>query len=473
MSQHSPLRKLPDLIGGWLILPLLLGLTSSLACAQTTAHAQQPVQRNSNFPPAFAAAPVAAPELVPAPALAPPLAVSSGPVVTLNLAECLQTALHRQPRIAAARDDVASAEAGKVAVDNLRLAALVDREIPLRRRQAALGVSVAAAGVDQAERETVYSVTRTYFSVLYAREQERITRKVVERLSATHDAAQQQLNNGARDITTADVNRALVYLRQAQAKQVQAAQGAKRALAALKEAIGLELDARLEVPDARLPDPDLHPAREEIVALTLARHANLIQASLFAEITCLEVAAQGTSLLKRVDTFAAGADIHSSQVPQGYHNGDYRPGAVPPAMPTLLVGSRADRVHHAETLYARAAAVVEVTRNLVALDAENAFLHWEEASQQVPPAREAADAGDKLADALSRDYAANLKVRTEEVVTAHVLAAQARAQYNEYLFNKILALADLERVTGGGFCAGLVEATFAQARPAPQGSGNK
>ena len=40
---------------------------------------------------------------------------------------------------------------------------------------------------------------------------------------------------------------------------------------------------------------------------------------------------------------------------------------------------------------------------------------------------------------------------------AHVLASQARSQYNEFLYNEILALADLERSTAGGFCAGLVK----------------
>ena len=40
---------------------------------------------------------------------------------------------------------------------------------------------------------------------------------------------------------------------------------------------------------------------------------------------------------------------------------------------------------------------------------------------------------------------------------SRVLAAQARSQYNEYLYRQIVALADLERITGGAFCARLVE----------------
>ena len=99
--------------------------------------------------------------------------------------------------------------------------------------------------------------------------------------------------------------------------------------------------------------------------------------------------------------------------------------------------------------------MLEESRNLIGLEAENAFLRWEEASLQVSQAREAAAAGDKLAEGLNTDFVSGLKVRIEDVVNARVLASQARSEYNEYLYRQILALAELERVTAGGFCAGL------------------
>lgn len=70
-----------------------------------------------------------------------------------------------------------------------------------------------------------------------------------------------------------------------------------------------------------------------------------------------------------------------------------------------------------------------------------------------------------MADDLTRDYNAGLKVTTEQVVTARVLAAQTRASYNEYLYHKILAAADLERITMGGFCAHLLDAPLPAPRP--------
>jgi hypothetical protein len=138
-------------------------------------------------------------------------------------------------------------------------------------------------------------------------------------------------------------------------------------------------------------------------------------------------------------------------------NSEYRPGGVPPEMPALLAGGRPDRVHHACDLNVRAVDVVAATRNLITLEAEDAFLRWQEAALSVVQAREAADTGDQLASDLTKQFTSRLRTRVEDVVNARVLASQARSQYNEFLYREIIALADLERITAGGFCARLAE----------------
>ena len=385
--------------------------------------------------------------------------------LTLNLTECRQTACERQPRLATQRANLAAAEDGKRALDKLHVPASLDPQIPYRRQQACLGVTAATAALGQAERDAAYGVMRCYITVLFAREQERVAATVVERLAATQEAAQRALDAGARDVTAADVNRSAVYLKLAETRKTQATQGIKRALAALREATGLGPDVHLDVPGDRLPQPDARPNRDEIVATALARRGELQQAQLFAQVVGLEVDAQATGHLQQMQTFAAGSDIHSQQVPQGSNGTNYRPGASAPDMPTLLVGSRKERMKHALSLSARAASTAETTRNLIALEAEDAFLRWEETSTQTKQAREAAEAGEKAAEDLRKDFAAGLKVRVEEVVTARVLASQARSEYNEYLYKQLVALADLERITAGGFCAGLDELVAA---PTPE-----
>lgn len=393
--------------------------------------------------------------LLAGPAVAAPPSASGGGE-TLDLPEALRLAHQNHPRVAARRAGLAAATDGVKALDALRaLAALATPELPARRRQACLGVTAAVAALDEAERETAYAATRSYYAVVFAREQERVARGVVERLTALRDAAQRQLDAGARDASAADVARAGVYVRLAETRRIEATHGVKRAAAALREAAGLPPGTAVDVTDTVLPSPDARPVAADVLAAALARRGALVQAGVFAEVVGVEVSAQGASRQRRLETFAAGSDVHAAEVPPTERGNDYRPGGIPPEMPAVLAGPRADRVRHAESLRARAGAVAEGARSLVALEAEDGFLRWEQADLQAAEAKAAAGLAEQTADDLARDFAGGAKVRIDDVSTARVLASQARAQANEFAFRKIVALADLERITGGGFCAGL------------------
>src|SRR5262249_37328026 len=148
----------------------------------------------------------------------------------------------------------------------------------------------------------------------------------------------------------------------------------------------------------------------------LARRGDLVQVNTLAEVTGLEVDAQGTSHRPQKNTFATGADIHAQQIPQAFHDGDYRPGGEPPEMPGTLVGSRSERMQHARPLKDGGAAVADKPRTLIVLEAEDAFRRWEEAARKVVHTRKAIVAGDRLADGTRKEYTARLKVRLEEVI---------------------------------------------------------
>jgi outer membrane protein TolC len=387
----------------------------------------------------------------------------------LVLTDAVQLAVAQHPRVVAARASLAAAEDGKQALDALHVPTFLDRELPVRRRQADLGVAAAQAELARSEREAAYGATHSYFTVLYARQQERVARRVVGRLTTLLDSVQQALDAGDKEVTSADLNRTKTYRNLAEARRIEAEEGARRALAALREAVGFEPCDAVDVPSDPLPEPDARPCRDDIVAAALAYRGELAQTALFGEAVRLEVDAQRTSLLKRVDTFAAGSDIHAGEVPPAVRDNEYRPGAVPPEMPAQLAGGRGGRVRHADSLAARAEAAAAANRGLIALEADDAFLRWEQASRQAAAAHIAADSGDLLADDLEAGFRARHKVRVEDVINALALAAQARSQYQEYLYGEILALADLERVTGGAFHAGLEHARVAEAaKPAPK-----
>jgi outer membrane protein TolC len=431
---------------GWMPIRCLRGKGWTLAVALAV-----PLAGNT---PGHANGPqVGQPEPLQAPAVSQ--AAEAPPVYTLTLPEAINLAMQRQPALAAHRASLASAQTASVALERLRIPTFIARDLAVRRHQACLGVSIAAAALEQAEHDTVYAVTRTYFMVVYAREQEKVARETVENFKSKRDRIKPIVEKKGKEATPDDLHSVQTYLHLAEARHVQAAEGVKRALAALREAIGVGPDCCIQLPPGPLPNPQWQICCDDIVAWALARRGELVQTGLLAEVTSLEVDAQGTTHRVRKETFAAGADIHSKQVPQGEANGDYRPGAIPPEMPTLLAGCRSYRMERARALSSRAASVADKTRNLIALEAEDAYLKWLLASQQVKVTQLAVAEGNKLNKDRNDRWLADQDIAFKDVLSSEVLGAQSRAQLNEALFHQILALAALERVTAGGFCAEL------------------
>jgi outer membrane protein TolC len=443
---------------GGLALPLLLPAAAPAAGEVLNPAARADgiliqVEEARALPGAAGAAPSTAADTDKDPAKAPP----ADTVQSLSLADCIRIALEQQPGLAAQRASLASAESSRQGLDNLRVPTFIARDLPIRRQQACLGVTIAAAAVDQAERDSTYAVTRTYFTVLYAREQARVAARVVRDLSDALENAKRLLGKeGApRDLTQNSVDKNRTYLRLAEARQVDAQEGAERALAALREAMGVAPNFAFTVPEGDIPDPRFDIVRGDMVALALARRGELVQANTLAAVTALEVDAQGTSCHSKKLTFAAGADIHARAIPPEINNQEYRPGGIPPEMPTTLVGSKSARMDRARDLSARASAVADKTRGLITLEAEDAFLRWEEAARKIPKTREASNVSKKLADDTLNDFKGGQNVPYKDVLEAVVLSAQAGSAYNEARYQYILALAALERITGGGFNAGL------------------
>src|SRR5262249_25747031 len=153
----------------------------------------------------------------------------AAPVPCLTLADCVRIGVGQQPALAAHRASLGAAEAQLKALEDLRLAALISREIPIRRKQAALGVVIASAGANQAAWETIYDITRTYSTALYAREQQKVAAGVVQSLKATYDAAQATLKAGGKNVDQRDVDRIATFLLLAETRQMDAAGGVERA----------------------------------------------------------------------------------------------------------------------------------------------------------------------------------------------------------------------------------------------------
>jgi hypothetical protein len=148
------------------------------------------------------------------------------------------------------------------------------------------------------------------------------------------------------------------------------------------------------------------------------------------------------------NTFAAGADIHARQVPQAMREPDYKPGAIAPEMPGRLLGKRATRSATAGVYADKAEEAARQAVSLIGLEAEVAYSRWEQAVRNVESARTAAQAGRKLIARL-REAAGGVQSK-EDLLINEVSATQSIASFNEALYDQVVAVANLERITAGG-----------------------
>jgi outer membrane protein TolC len=393
-------------------------------------------------------------ESLPAPgAPQAPAPLPTQPQGPLSLEACKQLALEHEPSLAAARASLAAAAARAQAVENLHVPRFLARDLPVRRCQAALGVSAAQAGVTRAEADVLYGVTYSYLSALYALEQSRVARGADQNLADLQQTTKELLPQ-RRNLRESDVTKIGAYREVVAGRQEEAQAGLERALSSLREALALGPDCPLALAGSSLPRINPPVDREQALAAALARRPEILQASLFAQVTEKEVCAQDALHSVTGRTFAQTSDIHAQPVPVGSYDENYRPGAVGPEMPTALPGSRCDRVSQARAYNARAEAAAEKARNLVALETEQAYLRWKEAAGKLPHYEKAAEDAARVAGELQKEFKLKETVNVDAALNAGLVATQLRVQVNQTRYQLLLALAALERATGGGFCAG-------------------
>jgi hypothetical protein len=395
----------------------------------------------------------------PAPMPAPAPAPTASQVAVPDLRTARQIALEHQPTVLAARASLSAALTRRQSLDRLHLAGLVARDLSTRKHQADLGVEAAAAAVQQAEADAVFAVSYCFLAYEFAWMQESLAGESAERVEVLRQLVMDTLKKEKRkDVFQEHVKLTDALTKVIEAGSNEAKSGKQRALAALGEALGLGPNCVVVVPGRELPEVKVELTREAIVATALARRGEVAQANLGAEVTRLEIDAQKTTFLPTARTFAQGSDLHATLVSPASLGSAYHPGGITIEMPPMLTGHRGDRVEQATELAARADAVADKTRNLVALEAEDAFLRWQEMGISANRLRIAADDADIYNTKIQAQFDSkpeklNIDNPTiEDLVIAGAAVGRLRAQANEARFNHLVALALLERVTAGGIC---------------------
>lgn len=401
----------------------------------------------------------------------PPAATPTAP---LTLGMCRDIALGNQPAIAAAQASVAAAVDRAKALDNLHGVASLARDLPIRRKQSALGIVIARGGLAQTEAETLYGVTFSYLSAVYANQQMDLAVQIRGNLNDLHKLVnepfvkpestdQKALNHSQLLLKDEHHNAVNSYVATLEGRLEEAEKGERRALAALREAMGVGCDYPLAALPRMLPCPKVETNKESFIALALERRGEMVQAVNAVQVVCLEVEAQGLSCRSLSRTFASGSDIHARPVPVGNYDGrSYRPSAVALEMPTSLVGSRNDRQTQARDYLHRAEAIAAKTRNLIALSVDDAYLRWAEKSSEAAKLEKAykehSQFSRKLLEETKRSIS-NEKNRLplspypnmDDLMHANLLTTRLLLEWKEAHYQALLALVALEQATGGGF----------------------
>ncbi|MBN9520186.1 TolC family protein [bacterium] len=378
-------------------------------------------------------------------------------VPAYSLGECIAIALERQPSLRAARSSQDGSAAGMHALNNIgRLGQLLSPDLPVRKEQAQRGAIAAAADIQKTHNEVVHDVTRLYYTVVYTRQVGGIAEDVVAQVELLTKIGRDVLNSATPGkMTKLKLDAMEIGLRDARKLRLMAQQGERKAYAALRELMAVQdVSARFVVKDKELPVMAQNvPLTEELVVeLALCRRPELALAAAGADAFRLEVYAQSAvRFRKTVPTLATGGDIKAREVPGTVRdlNLQYKPGAIIPEMPPQLVGNQADRVSRAMAYSQRADAVFEKARGLVHLEAENAFYEYDLAAKLVTEGKAKFEFGKDMMERV-KELVDNPNAERDQLVGGYVQAAKAQSDYVEAVWQYLLTLAHLERVTAGG-----------------------
>ena len=377
----------------------------------------------------------------------------------LSLGECIAIAVERQPALKAVHASQVATAAGKQALQNIRrLGSLVSPDLPIRKEQANRGVIAAAADVQKLHNEVVHDVTRLYYTVVYAKQQEQLADDTVAQVEAFVDIGKKLLNSATPgDMTKAKYNLMILGLTDARKLQGKAHSGVKLAVAGLREVMAVERGFAFQLKDKELPvmAQNVPLTEAQVIDMALDRRPELALAAAAADAFRLEVYAQGQLRFRRsVPTLAGASDLHSRLLPTASRDPgqDYRPEPISPEMPPQVVGSKADRVARVLAYSHRADMVYEKARNLMVLEGEKAFIDFDEAAKSLAISKEGFLAAKDLMEIIREGFDnPNPKAGSkEQLLLGYGKAVQAQADYVEAVFKYLLTLGALERVTAGG-----------------------
>ena len=167
-----------------------------------------------------------------------------------------------------------------------------------RRQQSELGIEVADAGLRQEIRDTSYGVARSYFLVIYTKQQQDLSEQVLRVLGKNIKALELKMTLKKTPEDEINLQKLKLGMVEAKHKNSLAGTGFERAKALLREEVGGRNKIGLIEPmETEFPSYDLLSLLtpefiEEMIEKTAAVREEIIKSSKASQILALEVNAQ-------------------------------------------------------------------------------------------------------------------------------------------------------------------------------------
>jgi len=377
----------------------------------------------------------------------------------ITLSEALELMNANHPRIHAAEASLRGSEAGLRGVQNLPLFAKLSPDMKYRKQQSTLGIEVADAGLRQEIRDTSYGVARGYFLVVYSKQQQDLSKQVLDILGKNIKALELKMALKKTPEDELKLQKLKLGLVEAKHKNSLAVTGYERAKALLTEEVGGRKKVGLIEPiEKDFASYELlgllTPAFiEEMIEKTVAIREEVIKSSKASQILALEVNAQKSARFNpKFRTFASGSDLHYIPIGVQGRGENFTPEAITIEMPSSLVGKKNDRVARAQAFADRGAAVEESTKNLIRLEVRNAFQLLLETRTSF---NELKKVEPELKKIITELHDSSFKFLNPDNAELFEKAGKMLGNYNHTKFITMDNLADLERITSGTFSVGL------------------
>ena len=203
--------------------------------------------------------------------------------------------MEKQPKLAASRASLGSANASLSAQANANLILRMTADHRYRVGQADIGIQAANAELMQTAHDVTQAVVWTYYSVVYAREQLKVAKDAVSFVDFYRDQVEKIINSkeGNREINQITLNRLIARLAEGERLMVKAESGFERRRPACAKRWASIIPIYFNVADELLPDfAKFEIKKEDVIGHARTRRGEVIMAGLFSEASRLEAYAQ-------------------------------------------------------------------------------------------------------------------------------------------------------------------------------------